>query len=196
MGLISYPLNQRFFAFVQFAKYQNHKPNGGKMKTLSKSILLSLIAVLFITAYLTAQPNRGEGREIIKEKFKLTDAQETQIENLRIEHQKKMIDLRAKLQKAQIEVKELLNSENFKRSDFLAVHDKLNQIRNEIHTATANHQMDVYDLLDKEQRKVFVETMDKMKHKMNRSFHGNRMKDKFDNPRFEGRRFDRQLDQD
>ncbi len=127
------------------------------MKTINTSAFLSLIIIFFFTAFVHAQPNNGRGHQMMKEKLNLTETQEKQIETLRTEHQKNMIDLRSKLEKARIEAKEVIKKDDFTRSEYLATHDRLSKIQNEIHTAAANHRMDVLEVLNKDQRKTFLE---------------------------------------
>lgn len=125
------------------------------METLIKKLVLSIFLMLLFTLPSNAQPGRGWGYWYLKDKLELSDEQEARIEKLRAEHQKEMIDLRAKLEKARLEMREVTAKENFSRSEYLAAHNKLAKIREEIQTANANHRMDVLDLLNKDQRKMF-----------------------------------------
>lgn len=123
----------------------------------------------------------------MKEKLNLTETQENQIEKLRTEHQKNMVDLRAKLDKAQIEVREVLAKDDFKRSEYLAAQEKLNRIQNEIRTAAANHRMDMLDVLNKDQRKTFLEFRGKFDGP-NRNYFGRGIcRDGFRGPKFKNR---------
>jgi Spy/CpxP family protein refolding chaperone len=93
------------------------------------------------------------------EKLNLTDEQQSQIEKLRFTHQEKMIDLKADLEKEELSLRELKNAGNYSRSEYIAKVEELMAAHNKIRLAKANHHMDVYEMLDAEQR----ETWNKMK---------------------------------
>jgi Spy/CpxP family protein refolding chaperone len=94
-------------------------------------------------------------RQRIHDKLNLTDEQEDKVESLRIEHQKKMIDLRATLQKARLDSKDIRSNKNISRSEVISSVEKLNKIKNEISLAAANHRMDVYETLTPEQQEIW-----------------------------------------
>lgn len=127
------------------------------MKFIKLNHLIILAVSLIFAAMSYAQPVKDRHHQRIKDKLNLTEAQENQIETLRTEHQKKMVDLRANLKKSKIEAKEVLKKDEINRNDYLAVQKKINSIENEIEMARANHMMDVLQILDKNQRKTFLE---------------------------------------
>lgn len=124
-----------------------------KMKRISMFSFFVLGLVLFLSGVVSAQPGRdcpGPGK--CMDDLKLTKDQETKIEALRLDHQKKMIDLRSDLEKTQLEMKQLLAKGDYSRADYLALTAKLGKAREALQTSRANHQMDIYDLLDKDQK--------------------------------------------
>ncbi|WP_337865982.1 Spy/CpxP family protein refolding chaperone [Ignavibacterium sp.] len=130
------------------------------MKT---KFLLTLIAILAIGLFTSsfAQMERMKMRDKMhkkmEEKLNLTDSQKSKIEELRINHQKKMIELKADLEKKEVELKALRNSEKLNRNDLLKLTKEINDIRASMATGRANHQMDIYDLLDNNQKKLWRE---------------------------------------
>jgi len=127
------------------------------MKNAAKKSILAFLILMLFSSLIFAQ--RGECREIesLGTKLKLSDTQKDQIEKLRIEHQKGMVDLKAKLEKARIELREVTGKPDFSRNEYLASHTKMAKFREEIQLAVANHHMDVLELLNPEQRKIFSE---------------------------------------
>lgn len=127
------------------------------MKSFMKFFIPMLVFVFATGISAQPGPERGmrDGRGVIKEKLNLTADQEKKIEELRTTHQKKMIDLRADMQKLHLEKKELLNKGNYDRKSFLALEDKIMKQKNVIETTVANHQMDVYELLDANQKVIW-----------------------------------------
>ena len=95
-------------------------------------------------------------KENMIEKLNLSSEQKDKISELRTKHQKEMVDLRAELQKKMIDKRELRNSD-LTRSELLSSVNGINGIKNQIAIARANHQMDVYELLTPEQRKIWQE---------------------------------------
>ena len=127
------------------------------MKNSAKKSMLAFLILMLFSSVVFAQ--RGEGREIdrLGTKLKLSDTQKDQIEKLRIEHQKGMVDLKAKLEKARIELREVIGKPDFSRNEYLTSHTKMAKFREEIQLAVTNHHMDVLELLNPEQRKIFSE---------------------------------------
>jgi len=125
------------------------------MKSLTKIIIPVVLFVFAIGISAQPGPGMGQRKAMIHEKLNLTPEQEKKIDDLRTNHQKKMIDLRADMQKLHLEKKELLNKSNYDRKSFLALEDKIMKQKNVIETAVANHQMDVYELLDANQKVIW-----------------------------------------
>jgi Spy/CpxP family protein refolding chaperone len=127
------------------------------------SIIGGLILTVIIAAAVNFYPQKSDqfpgerfhGKMV--EKLKLTDEQKDKIEQLGIDHQKAMIDLRADMQKKRLALKELLAKGNYSRADYLNQMNDISSARNKIAAARANHRMDVYELLDDQQKKIFNE---------------------------------------
>ena len=113
----------------------------------------------------------------IHQKLNLTDEQQEQTDILRLSHQKEMVDLKANLEKREIEMAELKNKGNYTREEFLSKIDEIISARNKIALSFANHQMDIYQLLDETQKKEwnkfsgnYGERREKRKMKMMKDF--------------------------
>ena len=108
-------------------------------------------------------------RDRIQEKLNLSEEQIDKIEALRLSHKKEMINLKADVELKEVELEQLKSSVNFSREAYL---NKINEIisaKNRIELAWANHQMDVYQLLDENQKKEWNKTtrmMHERKHKV------------------------------
>ncbi|BDQ01657.1 periplasmic heavy metal sensor [Ignavibacterium sp.] len=130
---------------------------------MKKGILLLTIAVfsLGLFSQIFAQRQRMEMRERIhnrmEERLNLTDAQKAKVEELRLNHQKKMIDLKANLEKKEVELNALRRSDKLNRSDLLKLTKEISEIRNSMAVEKANHQMDIYELLDNNQKQIWRE---------------------------------------
>lgn len=131
------------------------------MKKLSLSGILIFAAIIAASAISYSQQMNKPGRENMRgrmfEKLNLTDDQKSKIADLQIEHQKAMVDLRADLQKKRLDMKGLIHKGNFSRSDFLNLTKEVNDAKDKISTARANHMMDIYEMLTDQQKKMFSE---------------------------------------
>jgi len=119
-------------------------------------ITIVILSVLVISQYLFAQEmtqERHRDQLKIHQKLNLTEVQQEQVDALKFNHQKEMIDLKANLEKKEIEMAELKNKSNYTREEFLNKVNEIISARNEIALSLANHQMDVYQLLDDNQKK-------------------------------------------
>ena len=90
-------------------------------------------------------------------KLNLTDEQKEKIAALKIDFQKKMVDLRADLQKNKLDLKELRLKGNLNRDAVISAVEKINKSKDAISVATANHMLDVYQVLTPEQQKTVRE---------------------------------------
>ena len=119
-------------------------------------IILAILSALVISQYLFAQEmiqERHRDQLKIHQRLNLTDEQQEKVEILKLAHQKQMIDLKANLEKKEVEMAELKNKGNYTREEFLSKTNEIISARNEIALSLANHQMDVYQLLDDNQKK-------------------------------------------
>ena len=94
------------------------------------------------------------GFPMLMAKLKLTDQQKEKIAGLRLDFQKNMIDLKANFAKSKLALKELTLKSDFARNDVLAAVGNINNAKDAIATAMANHMLDVYALLTPEQQKI------------------------------------------
>ncbi|MBK7629678.1 MAG: Spy/CpxP family protein refolding chaperone [Ignavibacteriales bacterium] len=105
----------------------------------------------------------------LKKQLNLTEEQEKKIESLRLSFEEKVIKFKSALELKELEMRKLKSSENLSRNDMINLTKEISAIRNDMALARTNHQMDVYELLDNAQRKVWMEKQEnigKMKNKM------------------------------
>jgi Spy/CpxP family protein refolding chaperone len=131
---------------------------------MKRTTLISFVIVfaLSFTIWNVAQQNykTSDGKhrqDRIAEKLNLTEDQQSAIEQLKIENQKEMIDLKADLQRKNLDLKELKTKGNYTREEYLKLVQSINSSKNNIAIAKANMRMDIYELLNAEQQKTFNE---------------------------------------
>ncbi|MBT8378193.1 MAG: periplasmic heavy metal sensor [Ignavibacteria bacterium] len=158
-----------------------------------KNLVLSLFAAIFLASTISILSQgygygnnfgdrdglRERNRDRIHEKLNLTENQESRIEALRINHQKQMIDFRADLEKKQLEMQELKNNGNYSREEYISLTKEISKVKSEMHLASANHQMDVYDLLDSSQKEIWNQ-FSKRNHKFEGRYRKHRKMPRFD----------------
>ena len=125
---------------------------------------LIVLAGAFTFAQRQKENRRDNIHENMVEKLNLTDEQQSQIEEIRFNHQEKVIDLKADVKKKELALKELQSTNDFSRSDYIANIEQIISAQNKIKLANANHRMDVYELLDTEQQETWNK-MNKMKYR-------------------------------
>ncbi|MEJ2196103.1 MAG: Spy/CpxP family protein refolding chaperone [Ignavibacteriaceae bacterium] len=131
---------------------------------MKRTTLISfvIVFVMSFTIWNVAQQNYKTShskhrQERIAEKLNLTEDQQSAIEQLKIENQKEMIDLKADLQRKNLDLKELKTKGNYTREEYLKLVQSINSSKNNIAIAKANMRMDIYELLNAEQQKTFNE---------------------------------------
>jgi Spy/CpxP family protein refolding chaperone len=158
-----------------------------------KNLIVSIITGIFIASTISIFAQgygygnrfddrdglREHNRDRIHEKLNLTDEQESQIEELQINHQKQMIDFRADIEKKELELRELKSKGNYSREEFIALTKEISELRSSMHLARANHQMDVYDLLDSSQKEIWNQFSGKQ-HRFEGNFRKHRRMPRFD----------------
>jgi Spy/CpxP family protein refolding chaperone len=121
----------------------------------NKLFILSIVIVASIM--LGAQPYQGNknNRNDIINKLNLSEDQKSKIEDIRFEHQKIAIELRAELQKNRLSQKQLLKSDNVDKSEYLALVEQGNAVRSKLQISRADMQMNILEQLDETQRKIW-----------------------------------------
>ncbi|HSW54138.1 MAG TPA: hypothetical protein VLH59_03545 [Ignavibacteriaceae bacterium] len=119
--------------------------------------LIAIISALLVSRDFFAQETmvlkRDRDQLQIHQKLNLTEEQQEKADILKLAHQKEMVDLKANLEKRNIEMEELKNKGNYTREEFLSKTNEIISARNQIALSLANHQMDVYQILDETQKK-------------------------------------------
>jgi len=149
---------------------------------MSKLNLAGIAVILFIALISTQVSygqmekggmHKGDHHNKMMEKLNLTDSQKEAVDNLMLSHKAEMIDLKADLDKKELDMQGLMSKGNYTRDDYLGKVKAISDAKEKLAIAKANHKMDVYDLLNEEQRKIFNEKkgcggnkmeMKKMKH--------------------------------
>ena len=120
-------------------------------------VLIAIISVSLISQDLFAQEKierQGDhNKSKIHQRLNLTQEQQEKVDALRFSHQKEMIDLNASLEKKEVEMAEMKNKGNYTRDEFLNKVNDIISAKNKIALSMANHEMDVYQLLDENQKK-------------------------------------------
>ncbi|QQS34629.1 MAG: periplasmic heavy metal sensor [Ignavibacteriales bacterium] len=129
-------------------------------RTFFAIIVITLIAVVLLPdAFAQNRKFRKKEHRMERmhrlERLNLTDEQQKKVDEFRVSHQREMIDLRSELDKAKLDIRELKNKSDYKRSDLISAVEKLSAIKNKIAIAQTNHHMDIYELLDKNQKEVW-----------------------------------------
>jgi hypothetical protein len=134
-------------------------------------VILFLVTLVNQEIYSQKREHRNgkDFRMEMKERLNLSDEQENKIEGLRLSHEEIMIKLRADLELKELDMRKIRTSDKLSRSEMIRITKEISAIKDEIALARVNHQMDVYDNLDANQKKIWMETQDQighMKHRM------------------------------
>ena len=139
--------------------------------------LILVLGILFMVTSLNQEvysqrgdnPKSKEFRMNLKAQLNLSEDQEKKIEALRLTQQESMIQFRSDLELKELEIRKIKSSDKFSRSEMITLTKEINAIKNDMALTRVNHQIDVYELLDENQRKVWLDKQDQfgnMKHRM------------------------------
>jgi len=119
-------------------------------------VVITILISIFIFQNLLAQnrnkDNFNSDKYPMYKRLNLTEEQQDQISTMKINHQMEMVDLKANLEKNEIELTSLKNKGNYTREQYLAAIRSINSARDEIAISRAEFQMDVYQILDDKQK--------------------------------------------
>jgi len=119
-------------------------------------VVITILISIFIFQNLLAQnrnkDNFNSDKYPIYKRLNLTEEQQDQISTMKINHQMEMVDLKANLEKNEIELTSLKNKGNYTREQYLAAIRSINSARDEIAISRAEFQMDIYQILDDNQK--------------------------------------------
>jgi Spy/CpxP family protein refolding chaperone len=149
-----------------------------------KNLILAL-SVLFVTTVLNPQlysqkrdhSKMTDSQMNLKEQLNLSEDQEKKIDGLRLSHEEAMIKFRSDLELKELEMRKLKSSEKLSRAEMINITKEISSVKNDMALARTNHQMDIYDLLDENQRKIWSDKQENfghMKHKMRDKMHDRR----------------------
>ncbi len=123
-----------------------------------KTALVLALAGLMSTAN-AQSPMRDDTAPRMQQKMEgtpgLDDATAAKIEQLRADHQKAAIALRAKMKAAQVDFRMMMQKDNPDESAILSKQKEISGIRGELAASRLKHQFAVRKLLTPEQQKLF-----------------------------------------
>ncbi|MFZ1520391.1 MAG: hypothetical protein WAU11_16560 [Ignavibacteriaceae bacterium] len=153
-----------------------------------KNIIIAAVIIFALTTtsqeMFSQKRDHRNGKEFRLEqieKLNLTVEQKSKLESLRHNHEVALIKLNADLDLKELEMKKLKSNESIYRNEMINLTKEISLIKNEIALARTHHQMDVYDNLDVNQRKIWMDMQkrmgdkkSKMKEKVNHRIHERR----------------------
>ena len=129
---------------------------------MKRAVAFLLAALLFVsTGSVFAQvaededPPEALDPQLPIAQLKLNDQQKKQVEQIRFEMQKQMVGVRAKMQTARLEMRQLLNADS---PDKAAIEKKMSEVAQigvQIHSLRLNNWFEVNKILTPEQQKVW-----------------------------------------
>jgi len=120
-------------------------------------LIIGLVAFAYTQPMFRGQRALGKGSAIlenpkVKEKLQLTDDQINKIKEVNQDIQKKLIDLRAKEEIAQIELQSLLDASSIDKNAIENKIEEFGKIRTEIHKSEVNRKIAMKEILTPEQQ--------------------------------------------
>ncbi|MBU1100058.1 MAG: periplasmic heavy metal sensor [Bacteroidetes bacterium] len=132
------------------------------MKNATFTLLITTLLLLGFTTETNAQKGNWEKKEMLKEKLNLTDSQESQMKDLRYEHQKQILDLRSDLEKNKLEIKHMMATNKIDENLLKGLTKKSSDLRGEINQLRVDHWLKVYNILDADQQEIWTKSFDRM----------------------------------
>jgi Spy/CpxP family protein refolding chaperone len=122
---------------------------------MQRSLALLLSLILIGSVVLAQRPGRGAGMGRPIEKLALTDEQKPEFEKLQAEQMKKMIDQRAKVAAAEVDLRMLFRAEAPQKAAIEKKVKEIAELRTQMALSHLDHWFAVQKLLTPEQQKVW-----------------------------------------
>ena len=122
-----------------------------RKKLLITSVVLALVAIIVTMVF--ANPNKPVffRLRMLKEHAHLTDQQEEKIKGIIVENQKNQIDLKAQIEKKELEMTSLLMKEKPNRDAIIKLAREIGNLRTELHVNQIIMRLDIRNELTDEQ---------------------------------------------
>lgn len=137
---------------------------------MKQSLILSLVVTILLgSAAIFAQPQRNfdrgsnwESRGFnglrIQTMLKLTDEQSVKFNDIRYDHQMSVIDIQSEIQKNRIEVKKMMSDNKIDSDKLLQLTSANNELHGKIKTSRTQMWLDIYNVLNDEQKETWTAT--------------------------------------
>lgn len=121
-----------------------------------KVLFLSLAILLILAGILMAGQRRGcdDPRHMMR-MLELTDTQESQILDLKLDLEKQVLPLKTSLRELRSQMKLEMTADNFNQNKASKLIDQMSELQKEIQMKRVLHQRAVRDILTDEQKKKF-----------------------------------------
>lgn len=126
------------------------------------------IAALLITVFVIASfgftpfpkgdrtaDNFGANGKFMEE-LKLSDAQQTKINDFRYSHKKEMIETKAEIEKNRLELSKMLLDNNIDENKILGLTEANNTLRSEMNSSRTKMWLNIYKILNNDQQKLWA----------------------------------------
>lgn len=122
-------------------------------------VLVGILTFVSLQNILPQEKNhkRDNCRQQCFNKLDLTEEQQEKVETMKLDHQMEMIDLKANLEKKKLGLADLKNNGNYTRDEYIGQIEQINSAKEAIAISRANFKMDVYEILDADQKKEWNE---------------------------------------
>jgi Spy/CpxP family protein refolding chaperone len=124
-------------------------------------ILLTTVVLFSFNSNIFAQMRGGQNNPI-KDDLNLTEEQEQQMNTLRYEHQKIVLDKKNEIEKNRLEIRNMMVTNNINPDLLKSLIKKNSDIQAELKQIKIEHWLDVYNLLDDTQKEIWVEHFERM----------------------------------
>lgn len=124
------------------------------MKIRIITLLLTIVILAGFINTLNAQP-KERLRAAFKDELNLTPEQEKQIDALKYEHEKLVLDKKNEIEKNRLEIRHMMNSKNVDADLLKNLTGKNSDIQAELKQMHIDHWLKVYNLLDDNQKDIW-----------------------------------------
>ncbi len=132
------------------------------MKKFTNNLLLIIFSLILLSSALYAKDNemKPDKKPMMQERpmaefiNSLTDEQRDNIQNIKNDYAKKNIDIKADMEKMELDFHDMMNNDNPSEKGLLNLVEKIGDLKTEIKKNQIKMTFDIRDLLTEEQREM------------------------------------------
>lgn len=133
---------------------------------MKRLLIISAALIIALTAVNAQKRNHDCRKEFgpkMLNKLELNEDQQKKVDEIHFAQKEKAIDMKAELNKKEIEIEKMMKSMNIDGNSLLKLTGEIDKLKSEMHQAKIENWLKIYNILDDKQKETWVRHFGDMK---------------------------------